>query len=90
MRSQEADFVRFGSTLGSILVPKSFENRSQMEPKLPKTEFWKPFWLQVCSGGAPGVPWGELGVSRASFWDGFGLPNSSQINEKSTSKNDAF
>ena len=40
-----------------------------MESKLPKTEFWKPFWLQVCSGGAPGVPWGELGVSRTAFGD---------------------
>ena len=87
---QKAYFVRFGSALGSILVPKSFGHRSQREPKPPKTEFWKPFGLQVRSGGAPGVPWGELGASRTSFWAGLGLPNPSKIDEKSTSEKDAF
>ena len=73
-----------------MLVPKSFQNPLQIEPKPSKIEFGKPFWLRARSGGAPGVPWGELGVSRTSFWDDFGLPNASKLGEKSTSKNDAF
>ena len=75
MRSQEADFVCFRTTLRSMLVPKSFQNPPQIEPKTSKIEFGKPFWLRARSGGARGVPWGELGVSRASFWDDFELQN---------------
>jgi hypothetical protein len=64
MRSQETDFVCFGSPLGTILVSKSFQNPSQMEPKPPKIEFGKPFWLRVRPEAVLGVSWGGLGASR--------------------------
>ena len=90
MRRQETGFVCFGSSLGLILVPQSLQNRSQIKPKPSNIELGKPFWFQARPGGAPGVPWVELGVSRASFWDDFEFQNSSKIDEKSIIKNDAF
>ena len=90
MRSQEADFVCFGSTVGSILVSKFSPNPPKMDAKPPKIEFGKPFWVRVRPGGVPGVSWGGLGGSRDSFWGDFGLPNSSKINAKLSLKNDAF
>ena len=86
MTSQEADLY----VLGTILVSKSSQNPPKIEPKPSNIEFVKPFWLRVRPGGVPGVSWGGLGASRDSFWDDFGFPNSSKIDEKSTSKNDAF
>jgi len=80
----------FWKHFGLILMPKALQNRSRIEPKQSKIELGLPFWFQARPGGAPGVPWGELGVSRASFWDDFELQNSSKINAKSTLKNDAF
>ena len=90
MRRPEAAVVCFGITLRSMLVAKSCQNPSKMKPKPSKIEFGKPFWLGARPGGTPGVPWGQLGVSRASFWDDLGFPNSFKISQKSTSKNDAF
>ena len=55
----------FAVHVGVQILPNTF----QIELKPLKIEFGKPFWFRARSGGAPGVPWGELWVSRASFWD---------------------
>ena len=88
--AQFEDFACFGSTLGSILVPKSFQNPSEVEPKPSKMEFGKAFRLRARPGGELGVSRGELGASRDSFWDDLGWQNAFQIHEKSSWKNEAF
>ena len=90
MTSPEADFVCVGSTLGSVLVPKSFQNRSPMGLQPPKIEFGKPFWLQACPGSVPWVPGETWGCPGPLFGTVFGLPNPSKIGEKLTSKNDSL
>ena len=90
MKSRETDFVCFGSILRQISVPKSTRNPSKIEPKRFEIEFGMPLWFCTHSGGAPGVPWGYSGASQTPFWEGFGFPNPSQIDETSTPKNDAF
>jgi len=89
-RSQETDYVCFESTLGTILVTKSFQNPFKMEPIPLTIEFGKPFWSRGHPGSIPGVSWGEVGGSRDPFWDGSGLPKSSKIQKKSRQKTMRF
>ena len=69
---QEADFIHFGRTWEPMLVPKSSQNPSQSDPKASKIECGRPCRLQMRSGDAPGLPWGDSegvpGLILEGFW----------------------